>query len=334
MYLEVERESLVNRQSRPTNERVRMIKSLSKFYNDSGELVVSYDPGQEELYRQAANELWNAATYRDLKHHSNELRKVRNEIQREYRKKGLILDLFHLCKGIHKGEGNFCAMVLKHFLEANGFKVLVSEEDYYLMWERGNHNKNKGLDVINQIFGTDKINKLLDKTGQGGDPDVFAFLDHDPTKAWFIEAKRQGEKFTESQKENFPHIEELLSPVEIARIVPLSRESQETATKTPKEKNKKQNRKSIRYKIVKSNGYNERPTAFKYYLLNHRLGEDLAIEALSQEAMDSMINWLTDSREQMEQLSGSLKIPLPRKVKVQFEDEIIEVNLNPERNVD
>ncbi len=195
-----------------------MIKSLSKFYNDFGELVVEYPPEQEELYLQAHNELWEAADSRDLKHHSPELRKVRNEIQTKYRKKGLILDLFHLCKGIHKGEGNFCAMVVKHFLEAKGFEALVSEEDYYLMWERGNRHKNDGFDVINKIFSAEKVEELLSKTCQGGDPDIFVFLDLDPTMAWFIEAKRQGEDFTKKQKQNFPYIRGLLCPVEIARI--------------------------------------------------------------------------------------------------------------------
>ncbi len=313
-----------------------MIKSLSKFYNDSGELVVSYNPEQEVLYQQAHKELLETAESKGLEHHSPELRKARDEIQKKYQKKGLQLDLFSLPKGIHeKDKGNFCAMALKHFLKAEGFQVLVSEEDYYLMLERKkNRYKNDGYEMIKKIFGSQKISELLDNTKNGGDPDVFAFLDHDPTMSWFIEAKRPTEGFTRPQKQNFPYIRDLLCPVETARMVRLSGGTQETVAHVPKKKNIKQNRKSIRYRIVTYDEYYERPTAFKHYLRKYRQTENIVVEALSQEAMDSMINWLTDSREQMEQLSGSLKIPLPRKVKVQFEDEIIEVNLNPERNVD
>jgi hypothetical protein len=204
-----------------------MINQLRQFYNDSGEIVISYDPEQEELYRKAARELWEAATSWGLNHHSYELLKKRNQIQREYRNKNLLLDLFPLPKGIHKNEGNFSAMVLKHFLQTHGFHVLVSEEDYYLMWERRHHYTNDGFKIIETIFGTKRIAELLRRAPQGGDPDVFAFLDHTPELAWFIEAKRQNEAPTKKQIQNFPHIKELLCPVEIARIVPIIKKKQE-----------------------------------------------------------------------------------------------------------
>jgi hypothetical protein len=94
-----------------------------------------------------------------------------------------------------------------------------------------------------------------------------------------------------------------------------------------KEKNMKQDTKPASYKIGKYDAYCERPTAFKYYLLNYRRRENLVIEALSQHAMDSMITWLTLSRTQMVQISNNVGIPLPRKVLVQFEDKIVEVNI-------
>ena len=43
--------------------------------------------------------------------------------------------------------------------------------------------------------------------------------------------------------------------------------------------------------------------------------------------MESMISWLAHSKLQMDQLSDKHNIPLPAKVKVQFEDEIREVKL-------
>jgi len=198
-----------------------MISCLKEFYNDVGELVVHYDPGQEGLYLQATRELWEAATSKNLTHHSQELQQVRAEIQQKYGKQGLELDLFSLPKGIHKNEGNFSAMVLKQFLKRNGFQVLVSEEDYYLMWERNHHRTNEGFSVITGIFGTNKIQELLTLAPQGGDPDVFAFLNHDPAEAWFIEAKRRNERPTKKQIQNFPFLKQLLCPVEIARVQPL-----------------------------------------------------------------------------------------------------------------
>ncbi|MGA2240316.1 MAG: hypothetical protein ABSH06_27140 [Thermodesulfobacteriota bacterium] len=201
-----------------------MINQLSQFYNDTGEFFVFYDPKQEELYRQATHELWETATYRGLKHHSYELHKACNEIQKKYRRNGLKLDLFSLPKGTHKNEGNFSAMVLKHFLQTKGFQVLVSEEDYYLMSQRGNRYKNDGFDTIKKIFGANKIEKLLRRAPKGGDPDVFAYIGHDSQRAWFIEAKRDNERLTKKQKQNFPYIRELLCPVEIARVVPSAQE--------------------------------------------------------------------------------------------------------------
>lgn len=201
-----------------------MIDQLSQFYKDTGEFVVLYDSKQEKLYRQATHELWETAMSRGLKHHSHELHKARSEIQRKYRRNGLELDIFSLPKGTHKDEGNFSAMVLKHFLQAKGFKALVSEEDYYLMSQRGHHYTNDGFGVINKIFGTNKIEELLRRAPKGGDPDVFAYLDYDPPMAWFIEAKRENERFTKRQEENFPYIRKLLCPVEIARIVPSAQE--------------------------------------------------------------------------------------------------------------
>ena len=173
-----------------------MINQLSQFYKDTCEFVVFYDPKQEELYRQATHELWGTAMSWGLKHHSYELYKARGEIQRKYRRNGLELDLFSLPKGTHKDEGNFSAMVLKHFLQTKGFQVLVSEEDYYLMSQRGHHYTNDGFGVIKKIFGANKIEDLLRRAPQGGDPDVFAYIDYDPQMAWFIEAKRENGTWT------------------------------------------------------------------------------------------------------------------------------------------
>ena len=180
-----------------------MIDQLSQFYNETGDLIVYYHPKQEELYRQATHELWETAMSQDLKHHSYELHKVHSEIQRKYRRNGLELDLFSLPKGTHKDEGNFSAMVLKHFLQTKGFQVLVSEEDYYLMSQRGHHYINDGFGVIKKIFGANKIEELLRRAPKGGDPDVFAYIDYGPPMAWFIEAKRKNERFTKRQEENF-----------------------------------------------------------------------------------------------------------------------------------
>ncbi|RJP85368.1 MAG: hypothetical protein C4518_16120 [Desulfobacteraceae bacterium] len=211
-----------------------MINQLRQFYNDDDELVIPYDPEQKELYMEATKELEEAAKY--LIHHSPELRKSRDKIERKYRKKGLLLDLFGLPKGIHSNEGNFFAMVLKRFLKDKGFHVLVSEEDYFLMWQRGHHNTNDGFKIIENIFGTEKIKELLLRAPSGGDPDVFAFLDHNPKLAWFIEAKRQGEPFTKKQGMNFPYINELLRrKVEIARIVPSQQKNQEKNPMTKKQ---------------------------------------------------------------------------------------------------
>jgi hypothetical protein len=204
-----------------------LIDQLSQFYKDNSEFVVFYDPKQEELYRQATHELWETATSQDLRHHSYGLYKARSEIQRKYRRNGLKLDLFSLPKGTHKDEGNFSSMVLKHFLQTKGFQVLVSEEDYYLMSQRGHHYTNEGFSVIKKIFGANKIEELLRRAPKGGDPDVFAYIDYDPSKSWFIEVKRENERFTKRQEENFPYIRELLCPVEIARIVPSAQEQGE-----------------------------------------------------------------------------------------------------------
>lgn len=204
-----------------------MINQLRQFYNDDGELIIPYDPEQEEIYIEATKELGKVADSSDLKHHSPELQKSRDEIQKEYRKKGLLLDLFGLPKGIHRDEGNFSAMVVKRFLKDKGFHVLVSEEDYFLMSQRGHHNTNDGFKIIENIYGAEIIKGLL-LGDSGGDPDVFAFLDHNPKLAWFIEAKREGEAFTKKQEMNFPRIKEFLRrKVEIARIVPSSQKNQE-----------------------------------------------------------------------------------------------------------
>jgi hypothetical protein len=197
-----------------------MIRELAQYYDSAGELVVRYDPRQREIYLKATSELWEAATSEGLKHHSAELYKARDEIQKRYRKLGLELDLFPLPKGTHKGEGNVTAMILKRFLKEKGFQVLVSEEDYYLLSERGHHYTNKGYGIISKIFGEYKVERLL-SASQGGDPDIFAYLSAEPKKAWFIEAKRMNEKLTPKQAENFPYIREYLCPVEIARIIPL-----------------------------------------------------------------------------------------------------------------
>jgi hypothetical protein len=79
--------------------------------------------------------------------------------------------------------------------------------------------------------------------------------------------------------------------------------------------------------MIGSDGHYERPTAFTYYLKNYRLRDNLVIKALSRDAMDSMINWLTSNRKQMEQLSDKYNMPLPRKVLVQFENEVKEIKI-------
>ena len=203
-----------------------MINHLRQFYNADDELVIPYDQEQKELYIEATKELEEAAKY--LMHHSPELRKSRDKIETKYRKKGLQIDLFGLPKGIHRNEGNFSAMVVKRFLKDKGFHVLVSEEDYFLMWQRGHHNTNDGFKIIENIFGAGNIKELLLHASSGGDPDIFAFLDHNPKRAWFIEAKREGEGFTKTQDMNFPLIEEFLrQKVEIARIIPSPQKNQE-----------------------------------------------------------------------------------------------------------
>ena len=200
-----------------------MINQLSEFYNDTGELVVSYDPRQEELYKKASSELWKEADSWGLKHHSYELEKRRDEVQGKYRKEGLELDLFSLCKGTSKGGGynNFSAMVVKHFLTSKKFHVLSSSEDFALVFDRGTRHLTKGFGIISKIFGKEKVEELLQKAPKnGGEPDLFVYLDDDPNNAWFVEAKRKNESLTPTQKHNFPFIRDLLCPIEIARIVP------------------------------------------------------------------------------------------------------------------
>jgi hypothetical protein len=85
--------------------------------------------------------------------------------------------------------------------------------------------------------------------------------------------------------------------------------------------------KPTRY-MIGSDGCYERPTAFTYYLKSYRLRDNLAIKAQSRSAMQSMLDWLNSSKEQMEDKSDSCNIPLPRRVLVQFENEIKEINIS------
>ncbi len=226
-----------------------MIPELAQYY-EGDELVVKYDTIQMEIYLRATQELWEIETSQDLKHHSYELIKARDQIQEKYRKIGLEIDLFPLPKGTHKGEGNVAAMLLKDFLQKKGFQVLVSEEDFYLLSDRGHHYTNKGYNIINNIFGETKVKELLKATQMGGDPDIFAYLALEPKKTWFIEAKRPGEKLTQKQEVNFPLIRKYLCPVEIARLVPSSGIHKLVRTKLMTDKNKaRDNRK---YSITKN----------------------------------------------------------------------------------
>lgn len=85
--------------------------------------------------------------------------------------------------------------------------------------------------------------------------------------------------------------------------------------------------KPTRY-MIGSDGYYERPTVFTYYLRSYRLRDNLVIKAQSRSAIQSMIEWLNSSKEQMEQLSDRCNIPLPRKVLVQFENEVEEIKIS------
>ncbi|MEZ4550759.1 MAG: hypothetical protein R2874_09860 [Desulfobacterales bacterium] len=172
---------------------------------------------------EAIRETEEAAKY--LMHHSPELRKSRDKIETKYRKKGLQIDLFGLPKGIHRNEGNFSAMVVKRFLKDKGFHVLVSEEDYFLMWRRGHHNTNDGFKIIENIFGAGNIKELLLHASSGGDPDIFAFLDHNPA-AWFIEAKRGARVYKDTGHELSTYRGIFASKVEIARIIPSPRKTE------------------------------------------------------------------------------------------------------------
>ena len=85
----------------------------------------------------------------------------------------------------------FAAMIAKDFFNRRGFNVLVSSEDFSLIFDRNvsDHNTGyptKGLNVINEIFGSDKVEEIKQRTGRknGGEPDLFVYLDRDPSVAF------------------------------------------------------------------------------------------------------------------------------------------------------
>jgi hypothetical protein len=194
-----------------------MIEQLRKFYDTTGEIVVPYDRGQEELYEKAMKELVQKAEF--LEQHSYEIRKLRDEIQRKYDQLGLRVDLYSCCK--NPNWHNFAAMFVKRFLSDRGFRVLTSSEDFALIFDRGTRYDTEGFSTICKIFGERRVNELMRKAQRnGGEPDLFVYLNQDPSSAWFVEAKRRTESLTSAQIENFPFITDLLCPIEIARIVP------------------------------------------------------------------------------------------------------------------
>lgn len=199
-----------------------MIKSLRKYYISSGELFIDYDKRQEEIYRKAMDELTTEAKRRQYKQHTPEIRKLRDKIQAKYRtKEGLQLDLMSCCK--NPNWNNFSAMLVKHWFQDQGFNVLVSDEDYNVLFERKNRYKSDGFSVICNIFGQHKIEALMEKASQnGGDPDLFVYLDPNPKTSWFVEVKKMipNECLTPMQRKHFPLIADSLCPVEIARILP------------------------------------------------------------------------------------------------------------------
>lgn len=195
-----------------------MIENLKPFYRGN-RIEIEDEATQHALYAEAHKKLRELKSSRNLRIHTPELLQLRNEIQTEYRAKGLLLDLYHIPVGIHSTNGNYYAMVLKHFLQKNGLTVLVSEEDYSLFGERRNKEDNHGLRTLREIFGT-KIDSVLERNPriQGGDPDVFAFSAKDPSHAWFVEAKGPNDAIRKNQEKMFRIIEETLCPVEVAWI--------------------------------------------------------------------------------------------------------------------
>jgi len=198
----------------------RMIKQLSKFYDNAGEIVVPYDESQEELYKKAMKELVKESKSLGYKHHSYETEKLRAKIQSEYAEEGLKVDLI---SNNNSNWSNFAAMVVKRFLTRKGFHVLASSEDFNLILDRGTRYDSVGFSIICKIFGAKKVEELMRKAKRnGGEPDLFVYLDHSPNSAWFVEVKRKNEPLTSAQVENFPFIRDLLCPIEIARIVRLN----------------------------------------------------------------------------------------------------------------
>ena len=198
-----------------------MIERLRKYYTKSGELFLDYDIRQEEIYRKAMDELTKEATERNYNQHTPEIKKLRDKIQTKFRmKEGLELDLMSCCK--NPNWKNSSAMIVKHWFKNQGFNVLVSDEDYNLLFERRNRYRSDGFNVICKIFGQDKVEELLEKAPQnGGDPDLFIYLNPSPKTSWFVEVKKMipNECLTPLQRKHFPLITDSLCPVEIARIV-------------------------------------------------------------------------------------------------------------------
>lgn len=195
-----------------------MIEQLRECYNSGGEIVVPYNENQEQIYKKAMKELKEKAKH--FQHHKDEIEELRDKIQRRNEKEeGLGIDLMSCCK--NPRWYNFAAMVVKRFLTNKGFRVLTSSEDFNLILDRGTRYDTKGFTIITKILGEKRVEELMRKAQRnGGEPDLFVYLDYNPNNVWFVEAKRDGEGLTSAQIENFPFIRDLLCPIEIARIVP------------------------------------------------------------------------------------------------------------------
>lgn len=123
--------------------------------------------------------------------------------------------------GINKR--NFVEMVAKKYFEDLGYKV---ESYYYLVRNRHKREKMSGFRKICEIFGENKIRKLIAEADRifrskgkkiaGGDPDLFVYEENNKA-GFFVEVKEKDE-ITENQKILFPLIEKYLCPVHIARV--------------------------------------------------------------------------------------------------------------------
>jgi len=195
-----------------------MIEQLREFYDKAGEIVAPYEEDQKELYDKANKEFVEESNNLGLKHHTPEFVELRDRIWKKYKGKGLKVD-FIGCN--NPNWSNFSSVAAKHFLTGKGFHVLVTGEDFALLLDRETRRYSEGFKIICDIFGEMKVKELLDKVASnGGEPDLFVYLDQDPNNAWFVEVKKRGERLTRTQMKHFPLIQNILCPVEILRLVP------------------------------------------------------------------------------------------------------------------